>query len=222
MDLFFKTQLNSAEKKMASYMTLLNFRYMNLCVKAEAAALIPVTVSLLGQDMNIEEVADVAIVDEYHLAVIPKNDEYLEPITRAVTFSHPEFKLSMKTTKMGAEERKMLEYEMPEVDKNRYDLLNQAVKSLYDEAKVKVDQVYADEKAGYIELLSQNPENLDEVNSELDRIHDETLRNILGSRDDKLMEIEDGYLRYLTQHSEHDSADDDSGFDVTKSMVMHE
>ena len=220
MDFFFKTQLNSAEKKMAAYMTLLNFRYMNLCVKAEAGSLIPVTVNILGEDMNIEDVAEVGIPDDYHLAVIPKNDEYLESIIQAVAFAHPEFKLDMKSTKMGAEERKMLEYEMPQVDKNRYDLLTQAVKSLYDEATVKIDQVYVDEKAGYTELLSQKPEDLDEVNSELDRIHDETLRNILSTRDDKLQEVEDGYLRYLTQRASQEPAVEHSDFDVTQSMVM--
>lgn len=220
MEFYFKTQLNSTEKKMASYMTLLNFRYMNLCVKAEAASLIPVNVDVLGEDKNIEDVAEVAIMDDYHLAVIPNNDGYLRPIMQGVINVHPEFKLSMKTMKAGAEERQYLEYEMPEVDKNRYDLLNQAVKSLYDEAKVKIDQVYADEQAGYAQVLSQKPEELDEVNKELDRIHDEALRNILGNRDDKLQEIEDGYLRYLSQQSNQEGGDDDLNYDVTQSIIM--
>ena len=142
MEFYFKIQLNATEKKMASYMTLLNFRYINLCVKAEAASLIPVNVNIFGEDKDIEEVAEVAIQDDYHLAVFPKNDEYIRYITQGVINVHPEFKLSMKTMKVGAEERQYLEYEMPEVDKNRYDFLNEAVKSLYDEAKLKIDQVY--------------------------------------------------------------------------------
>ena len=202
--------------------TLLNFRYMNLCVKAEAASLIPVNVNIFGEDKDIEEVAEVAIQDDYHLAVFPKNDEYIRYITQGVINVHPEFKLSMKTMKVGAEERQYLEYEMPEVDKNRYDFLNEAVKSLYDEAKLKIDQVNTEEQAAYVQILSQKPEELDEVNKELDRMHDETLRNILGSRDDKLQEIEDGYLRYLSQRSNQEGGDDNPDYDVTHSIVMHE
>lgn len=222
MELYFRTQLNATEKKMASYMTLLNFRYINLCVKAEPASLIPVNVNIFGEDKDIEEVAEVAIQDDYHLAVFPKNDEYIRYITQGVINVHPEFKLSMKTMKVGAEERQYLEYEMPEVDKNRYDFLNEAVKSLYDEAKLKIDQVYTEEQGAYVQVLSQKPEELDEVNKELDRMHDETLRNILGSRDDKLQEIEDGYLRYLSQGSNQEGGDDNPDYDVTHSIVMQE
>ena len=222
MEFYFKIQLNATEKKMASYMTLLNFRYINLCVKAEAASLIPVNVNIFDEDKDIEEVAEVAIQDDYHLAVFPKNDEYIRYITQGVINVHPEFKLSMKTMKVGAEERQYLEYEMPEVDKNRYDFLNEAVKSLYDEAKLKIDQVYTEEQGAYVQVLSQKPEELDEVNKELDRMHDETLRNILGSRDDKLQEIEDGYLRYLSQGSNQEGGDDNPDYDVTHSIVMQE
>lgn len=222
MELYFRTQLNATEKKMASYMTLLNFRYINLCVKAEPASLIPVNVNIFGEDKDIEEVAEVAIQDDYHLAVFPKNDEYIRYITQGVINVHPEFKLSMKTMKVGAEERQYLEYEMPEVDKNRYDFLNEAVKSLYDEAKLKIDQVYTEEQGAYVQVLSQKPEELDEVNKELDRMHDETLRNILGSRDDKLQEIEDAYLRYLSQGSNQEGGDDNPDYDVTHSIVMQE
>jgi len=78
MDLVLRTQLNELEKKMTAYMMLLHFRYLNLCVKAEAASLVPVNVIVLGDNKNIEEVAEVAIPDEFHLAVIPKDDEFRE------------------------------------------------------------------------------------------------------------------------------------------------
>ena len=220
MDLFFKTKLNSAEKKMGSYMTLLHFRYQNLCVKAEPAALIPVDVHVFDETMNIEEVAEVAVTDDYHLAIIPNTNDYLQPILQAVTFAHPEFKLSMKKTEVADEDREYLEYEMPEVDKNRRDFLNEAVKSLHDEAQMKIDQVYTEEKASCAQLLSKNPQDLDEVNLELERMHDDTLSTIHGLRDDKLEEIEDGYERYLSEQYNPEGGDDNSGHDVTHSMLM--
>ena len=82
--------------------------------------------------------------------------------------------------------------------------------------------MYTEEQAAYVQILSQKPEELDEVNKELDRMHDETLRNILGSRDDKLQEIEDAYLRYLSQGSNQEGGDDNPDYDVTHSIVMHE
>ena len=220
MDLFFKTKLNSAEKKMGSYMTLLYFRYQNLCVKAEPAALIPVDVHVFDETMNIEEVAEVAVTDDYHLAIIPNTNDHLQPILQAVTFAHPEFKLSMKKTEVADEDRDYLEYEMPEVDKNRRDFLNEAVKSLHDEAQMKIDQVYTEEKASCAQLLSQSPQDLDEVNLELERMHDDTLSTIHGLRDDKLEEIEDGYERYLSEQYNLDGGDGTTDHDVTHSMLM--
>ena len=38
------TEIDSAQKKLSAYVTLLSYRYMNLCVKAELGALMPVNV----------------------------------------------------------------------------------------------------------------------------------------------------------------------------------
>ena len=220
MDLVLRTQLNEVEKKMSAYMTLLHFRYMNLCIKAEAAALIPVNVIIYGEGKNIEEVAEVAIPDDYHLDVIPKDDEHRDAIIQAVTAAHPEFRPSMKTTKISGRDKQYMEYEMTEVDKSRRDFLNETVKSLYDEAKIKIDTTYHEEQAGFAEYLRNNPDQLDEVNKELDNIHNKALKSIQGSRDDKLQEIEEGYIRYLNQQSNQQDAEDNPDFDVTQSMKM--
>jgi ribosome recycling factor len=218
MDLVLRTQLNELEKKMTAYMMLLHFRYMNLCVKAEAASLLPVNVIVLGDQKNIEEVADVAIPDEYHLAVIPKDDEFREEVIHGVTFSHPEFKLNMKTVRVSGKDKPYMEYEMPEVDKNRRDFLNKAVKSLFDEAKLKIDTAYHEEQAGFAAYLENNSTQLREVNAALDDIYDKSLQSIRDSRDDKLHEIEEGYLRYLDRQSGQQVAEGNSGYDVTQSM----
>lgn len=220
MDLVLRTQLNEVEKKMSAYMTLLHFRYMNLCIKAEAAALIPVNVIIYEEGKNIEEVAEVAIPDDYHLAVIPKDDEHRDAIIQAVTFAHPEFKPNMKTTKISGKEKQYMEYEMPEVDKNRRDFLNETVKSLYDEAKVKIDKTYREEQAGFAEYLQNNPDQLDEVNKNLDQIYDKAMKSIQGSREDKLQEIEEGYIRYMNHHSDQQGAEGRPEYDVTQSMKM--
>ena len=50
------SEIEKAQKKMSGYIGLLSFRYMNLCVKAEIASLLPVTVFVNGQETNIEEI----------------------------------------------------------------------------------------------------------------------------------------------------------------------
>ena len=216
INLLLRTQLDSAEKKMSAYMALMNFRYMNLCIKAEPASLIPVTVAILGEEKNIEEVANVAVPDEYHLAVIPDSKDSFSQIAQAVTYSHPEFKVSIKTMDIGGVKQEYLEYEMPEVDENRHDFLSEAVKGLYDETKVKIEAVYQEERVGFAEFLGSNSSDLDEVNEALDKIRDNTLENITNSRDGKLKEIEDGYLRYLSQKASQE--EDSHDVDVSKRM----
>ena len=228
-----KIIIGELDGKLTGHAALLNYRYMNLCVKAEPAALLSFTITdIEGNTYNIEEVADTLMPDDYSFEFVPKEMGMLPFIQEGIAEAHPEFK--QKVIKPEADDRYFYpdtpEYDqerhlictMPEVDKNRYDFLNEAVKSLYDEAKLKIDQVYTEEQAAYVQILSQKPEELDEVNKELDRMHDETLRNILGSRDDKLQEIEDAYLRYLSQESNQEGGDDNPDYDVTHSIVMHE
>ena len=58
MDLIYTSQLKVTQQQMGSYMTLLNFRYMNLCVKAEAASMIPVNIQVFDSSKNLEDVAE--------------------------------------------------------------------------------------------------------------------------------------------------------------------
>ena len=214
------SQYDQLKGRLHRYAAMLHYRYLNLCIKAEAAALIPVNVIIYGEGKNIEEVAEVAIPDDYHLDVIPKDDEHRDAIIQAVTVAHPEFKPSMNTVEIGGKDKQYMEYEMPEVDKSRRDFLNETVKSLYDEAKIKIDTTYHEEQAGFAEYLRNNPDQLDEVNKNLDQVYDKALKSIQGSRDDKLQEIEEGYIRYLNQQSSQQDAEDNPDFDVTQSMKM--
>ena len=47
MNNFTISEIKEVEKKFGSYQYLLNFRYANLCVKADAMSLMPVTLSLI-------------------------------------------------------------------------------------------------------------------------------------------------------------------------------
>ena len=137
--------------------------------------------------------------------------------------AHPEFKMKIQQMEVLGDEKDYLEYEMPEVDKDRRDFLNQTVKSLHDEAKVRIDEIYAESQQGFAEYLEKSPEDLDEVSKAIDKAHDDYIIKIRDLRDKKLEEVEEGYQRYLQHAQEEAEAQaEDPGYDVTKGMRMTE
>ena len=59
------SQIDEAQKRMSGYIALLNYRFKNLCVKADIAALLPVSVYANGEELNIEDVANVNMPDNH-------------------------------------------------------------------------------------------------------------------------------------------------------------
>ena len=223
MNIFYKSLISQVENKMAGYIALLGFRYQNLCVKADPTSLMPVNVMMGGDPMNIEDVAKVATTDDFHLAVFPNQEDLQQFVIDGIFHSHPEFKLEVQTYKQNDEERHFLLYEMPEVNKDRYDLLTQAVSSLYDECKIRLDGIYAENMANMTELLKGSPDELNHIKQELERVHDEYVEKAKGVRDEKLEEIEEAYRRYLEGKSETgDEAVTETGisYNVTQGIRM--
>lgn len=220
MNLFYSAVIKECSDKMSGYFTLLHYRYTNLCVKSEPASLIPVTISFLGEEKNIEDVAQVGQPDDFHLAVVPDSRNMIDLIAQAIFMAHPEFKITRKTVGSGDGETEYLEYEMPEVDKERRDFLNEAVKSLHDEAKARIDAVHAKQKAELAEYVKEPSSDLYEANSELDRVHDEYVNKVHDLRNVKHQEIEEGYQRYLAANPDENDVEANQGYDVTKSMIM--
>ena len=65
----------------------------NLCVKAEPAALLSLTVTdIEGNVYNIEDVADTMIPDDFSFEFVPKEMEMLPFIQKGIAETHPEFK----------------------------------------------------------------------------------------------------------------------------------
>lgn len=219
MNLFISSQIESVEKKMAGYHALLSYRYANLCVKADPVALLPVTLSMGASEQNIEDIAEVAKPeDDYHLAVIPKMQDFIMDINQAVLDSHPEFKVEVKPLGDGNERNRFLLYEMPPVDMDRRDFLKQATDSLFDECKIRIEAVTNEQKMVFAELLASKPNELKEANDALNKSHDDYVGKIQTLLDTKQQEIEQGYQRYLLVSNEDAHAGE--GFDVTQSMRL--
>ena len=217
MNKFATSELQEMEKKLGGYQYLLTFRYANLCIKADPMALLPVTVAVGAAGMNIEELADVVTLDDYHLAVIPKSDDTLRDIQQGVAEVHPEFLVSLEQVEEEDETvSRFLVYGMPDVDKKRRDLLVETAKSLHDECKLRMDAILLGEKLSFVELLSTEPESLKEVADALNEKYREYVGNIDELLEKKLADIEEAFEHYQQQHPDESVGD----YDVTVEMML--
>lgn len=209
--------LGEVEGILSGYATLMNFRFMNLCVKAEPSSLLPLTIEYDSERYNIEKVAGVSMPNKKQLQIFPKSPELLYAIGQAIAKTHPEFK--QEIVKFEPEDEDGLleglptgesdEYEddtqtilltMPTVNKDRYDVLNKAIDGLYDETKAKIETyfgAYTERVAAKLSLA--NPEELDEAKTGLESVRDNHKKLIKEYYENKKKEIEDAYQLYLSE-----------------------
>ena len=220
MNNYIAIELTEFNKKMNGYMMLLNYRLCNHCVKAEPTALLPVSVMLGGRDYNFEEVADAIRPDDYTFDVYPKNQNNLQAIVKGVFDIHPEFKMEIKSDKSESGELiNHIIYTMPEVNEERRDLLSETSKAFHRECMVHFDTCYTKEQATVAEIITQMkmPINeADEAKTGFKNIYDQSKEQADNILQAKLMEIEEGYQRYLA-HQEHTDSMNDN-IDYSKSM----
>ena len=230
-------EVQTASSKFGAYYGLLDFRYKNLCVKSDGTSLMSVSVMANGYECNIEEVAMVAQPNEFQLAVIPNEEMYLKDIIKGVFEAHPEFKMKMMLrTDEGAEElgddqdddsdaqkqgQKYILYTMPDVDKDRRDLLTEGVKVLHRECKSKIEIVNFDAQNKMLEgsFISTQKE-IEEAADQLKQTYEKTKEMVDQLLEKKFEEIEEAYQKYLEDHPADEESD--PGFDVTKGVRMTE
>ena len=112
--------LQEAQQKMNGYAVYMNYQFMHFGVKAEPAALLTVEIEVGGERMNLEDVADVALPQDDQFALIPKEQDYLFAICKAVAQAHPDYKIKQKTMDEDGEENG--EEESSDGEEDRYGL----------------------------------------------------------------------------------------------------
>ena len=202
--------IDELKSKLGGYAVLLQYRYMNLCVKAEPASLLTLTVvDNEGESIDIESAAFVMQKNDFQFEVVPKEDELLFPICKAFMNSHPEFKQEVIDSEekdrlhIDDNEEKHVIITMPEVDKNRYDLLMNSISTLYDECGVQMDKAKGVYTTRLFEKMQgEAPSDIDEAKEALDKAYDQHKDIIKGYRETKEKEIEEAYQRWLTKQEE--------------------
>ena len=201
------SEVNDVKGRMGGYFALMNYKFCNLCTKAEPASLLPVDIYIDATRMDMEQVAIVGSPREDQLSVIPKDEHYLDPIVRGVFDAHPEFKLEIKymSEDLKREDERYLLYTMPEVNKDRRDLLANAVKSLYDETSARIKVVFTKDKMNLIQGVQGLPvEEIDELENALDEAYNQSKEMVDQAYELKRKEIEDAYERYLENHPDEE------------------
>ena len=229
-------EIQVAKSKFGAYYGLLEYRYKNLCVKSDPFSLLPVTVKANLYDCNIEEVASVEKPNDFQLAIYPHEESFLEDIARGVFEAHPEFKQQFMLRPTEGEDQKLepqqlydptvqgfkyLLCTMPEVDKNRYDLLKNGVKALHDECISKINILNMQTKAALTDgSFLSTQKDMDEAEARLKELYDTTKEKADQLLQEKLDEIEEAYKHYHEggKSSDDEGDDYDPGYDVLTGM----
>lgn len=217
MNIYITAAVKELKEKLNAYLSLLSYRYANLCVKAELGALLPVTVAA-ERDYNLEDVAKLTTPDDFHFEIYPNVPDHLQAIIAAILEVHPEFKMELVREDYGNHNQHIV-YTMPEVDKDRRKLLNDTAKVFYEECKAEIDAACAVYMTELPELEGRlSVEDFTEVTRVLKRTREETLQTCDELYQKKLGEIDEAHQHYLTDHADDDQGH--AGFDVTSSMKL--
>ena len=206
--------LGEMDAKLTGYSSMLNYRYMNLCVKAEPAALLSMTITdIEGNLYHIEEVADSMQADEFTFEIVPHEMEMLPFIQKGIAEAHPEFKQEVITPQDDEhffypdtpeyDQERHIVCTMPDVDDDRYDLLKQSVKALYDERKVEMDKIKAEYTQTIADRTAELPKDeADEAKNRLEELCNQYSDIIKQYRDNKEQEIEEAHQNWLVNQAE--------------------
>lgn len=222
-------EFQKMDKRMGGYVGLLKLRYANLCVKADAVALLCVDVQDDGETLNIEDVAKVKMEGEYQMHIYPEDEELLPNIAKGILSVHPEFKQEI----LDPEEEEVdessnpyliqhsLMLTMPEVDDDRYDLLTNGIKGLRDQCQAKLDAIYPE----YWNRVSNAVEQEEPAKKEKSVKTFEDRRKLYNDQvkemyETKLKEIEEGHQRWLASQQEKEASVAAEGKQAGMSMKM--
>ena len=195
--------------KMSDSLSTLNaqfaYRLMNLCVKSEPVSLLPIIVFIDGEQMKLEECAKVSKDDDYTFKIIPDFSSDIPALAQAIFRAHPEFKQEMQTMDVDYvdEDGQEILLTMPEVDDERYDVLKDGVKAIYEDTKVKMENVIANADVKMAELMAGESEaDIEKVKKNRDK----QVKTWTEQRDKvynkKLQEIEEAHSKWLLEQSD--------------------
>ena len=189
-----------------------SYRLMNLCVKAEEVSLLPVEVLVEGELQKLEECSQIAKKDEYSFMVVPNFEEDMPAIAQGILFEHPEFKQDIESFTLDSvdEEGHSIQSEvpyllltMPKVDDERYKVLKDSAKLLYDECKaaMELSSTKADAKLSPL-MADESEDNVRKYKKLRDKLEADWNEHREKIYRQKLEEIEDAHNYLMADNVE--------------------
>jgi ribosome recycling factor len=202
-------ELNELYTKLSNLSGVFGYQLQNLCVKAEPVALLTIEVNVEGENQKLEDCTTVAKNDDYSFTIVPHYEDDIPALEQGIFKAHPEFKLKKMTMTVDSIDLKGNPKEvevpyilatMPDVTDERYNILNEGVKLLYENCKAKMEAAILKSDAKLAELLvGESKDTVDEVTDAIDMIKKEWNDKREQTRDEKLKEIEDAYQKWLAK-----------------------
>lgn len=219
---------DETKQKMNGHAMLYYFHLSNLCITADPMALLSATIKIEEQDLNLEDVAIVSIPNDKQFAIIPKDAEYLLPITKAIKLEHPEFEMEEKTEKdeITGEDNIVIYYTMPKMNKERHNVCMDYIKTQFDITNTKLEAIFSQGSTKIaLKMANASEENMQLAKDKLQEIYDWHTNTIKKLREDKEKEVEDAYKAFLTSEQEENKATQEKqaaeGIDSVFSMDMN-
>lgn len=218
---------DETKQKMNGHTMLFYFHLSNLCITADPMALLSATVKIENQELNLEDVASVSIPNDKQFALLPKEHDYLVPITKAIKLEHPEFKIEEQTEKdeITGEDNVVIYYTMPEMNKDRHDVCMEYIKAQFDVTKTKLEAIFSQGSAKVaLKMSGASEENIKLAKDKLQEIYDWHTNTLNKLKEDKEKEVEEAFQAYLAGEQEENKASEEKqaaeGIDSVFSMNM--
>lgn len=185
------------------------YQLKNLCVKAEPVSLLTIEVTIDGENQKLEDCTTVAQNDDYSFSIVPHYEDDMPALEQGIFKAHPEFKQEKMSMTVDSKDWKgnpkevelpYIQVTMPDVTDERYNILNEGVKLLYENCKAKMEAAILKSDAKLAGLLvGESKDTVDEVTDAIDMIKKEWNDKREQTRDEKLKEIEDAYQKWLAK-----------------------
>ncbi|MBO5593020.1 MAG: ribosome recycling factor [Prevotella sp.] len=227
-------QYTQLEEKYTGLVNLMNYRFLNLCIKAEEASLLPVKVQIEGELLNLEEVATMAKKNDYEMVIVPNFSDDMPQVAEGIALVHPEFKQTidkLEVESYAIDQEKVTEQvpyillTMPEVDDDRYDFLKKAVGSFHDDCKARMEAAKTQADASLAPLL-EDESNADATRKRFDKLTEDWVTKREDMYTQKVEEIENAYVTWLGNQAQQEIArmkeQDALGEGVGMSMKLDE
>lgn len=214
------------KNRMLGYLFLMQYRFANLCIKADPLALMSIEVDCSGNALKIEEVANVATKDDYTFMVVPKYSQLLQNIIEGTKIEHPEFKVSVaKRYDVENSDEDAAYFRMPEVNDDRKKEMEDAVDLFGDECKAKLESCHDLFKLRVGEkLVGEEKKDVDARMGEIEETFEKNMSSRQTLIDQKKKEIAEAWEQWRAGQAERDAAaaeaSDASGKDSILKMKM--